>query len=185
MAARVVGVAYGPETLDLDGRETLTALYARVADAFDDLVRSSDAAAVVVFTHDAVVRAAGGVDAAHRPGHLPVHRCGELLDYHDPRVHFWLEAGCLNDTSPCRAANDEPCRVRRDTDPTKKRSPSSPASRSLIGGAHPRTDTAADPPSHAAAGSLGARNRRNRCVSVIPDPGGDPIEVAQLDRSTS
>jgi broad specificity phosphatase PhoE len=47
-----------PETLDLDGRETLTALYARVADAFDDLVRSSDAATVVVFTHDAVVRAA-------------------------------------------------------------------------------------------------------------------------------
>jgi broad specificity phosphatase PhoE len=47
-----------PERLDLDGRETLTALYARVADAFDDLVRSSDAATVVVFTHDAVVRAA-------------------------------------------------------------------------------------------------------------------------------
>jgi broad specificity phosphatase PhoE len=47
-----------PETLDLDGRETLTALYARVADAFDDLVRSSQAATVVVFTHDAVVRAA-------------------------------------------------------------------------------------------------------------------------------
>jgi broad specificity phosphatase PhoE len=47
-----------PETLDLDGRETLKALYARVVDAFDDLVRSSDAATVVVFTHDAVVRAA-------------------------------------------------------------------------------------------------------------------------------
>ena len=47
-----------PERLDLDGRETLTALYARVADAFDDLVRSSEAATVVVFTHDAVVRAA-------------------------------------------------------------------------------------------------------------------------------
>jgi len=47
-----------PETLDLDGRETLAALYARVADAFDDLVRSSHAATVVVFTHDAVVRAA-------------------------------------------------------------------------------------------------------------------------------
>ena len=47
-----------PETLELDGRETLTALYARVADAFDDLTRSSDAATVVVFTHDAVVRAA-------------------------------------------------------------------------------------------------------------------------------
>jgi glucosyl-3-phosphoglycerate phosphatase len=47
-----------PETLDLDGRETLTALYARVAAAFDDLARSSDAATVVVFTHDAVVRAA-------------------------------------------------------------------------------------------------------------------------------
>src|SRR3954453_14035736 len=47
-----------PETLDLDGRETLTALNARVADAFDDFVRSPDAATVVVFTHDAVVRAA-------------------------------------------------------------------------------------------------------------------------------
>ena len=47
-----------PETLELDGRETLTALYARVADAFDDLTRSSDAATLVVFTHDAVVRAA-------------------------------------------------------------------------------------------------------------------------------
>jgi broad specificity phosphatase PhoE len=47
-----------PETLYLDGRETLAALYARVAAAFDDLVRSSDAATVVVFTHDAVVRAA-------------------------------------------------------------------------------------------------------------------------------
>jgi broad specificity phosphatase PhoE len=47
-----------PERLDLDGRETLTVLYARVADAFDDLVRSSDAATVVVFSHDAVVRAA-------------------------------------------------------------------------------------------------------------------------------
>src|SRR4029453_10390710 len=33
-----------PETLDLDGRETLTALYAWGADAFDDLVRSSAAA---------------------------------------------------------------------------------------------------------------------------------------------
>ena len=58
MAARVVGVAYGARDPDLDGRETLTALYARVTDAFDDLVRSSDAATVVVFTHDAVVRAA-------------------------------------------------------------------------------------------------------------------------------
>ena len=47
-----------PETLDLDGRETLAALYARVGAAFDDLVSSSDAATVVVFTHDAVVRAA-------------------------------------------------------------------------------------------------------------------------------
>jgi broad specificity phosphatase PhoE len=47
-----------PERLDLDGRETLTALYGRVADAFDDLVRASDAATVAVFTHDAVVRAA-------------------------------------------------------------------------------------------------------------------------------
>jgi broad specificity phosphatase PhoE len=47
-----------PETLDLDGRETLTELYARVADAFDDLVRSSETATAVVFTHDAVVRAA-------------------------------------------------------------------------------------------------------------------------------
>jgi glucosyl-3-phosphoglycerate phosphatase len=47
-----------PETLDLDGRETLAALYARVADAFNDLVRSSDTATVFVFSHDAVVRAA-------------------------------------------------------------------------------------------------------------------------------
>ena len=47
-----------PETLDLDGRETLAELYARVAEAFDDLERSSDTATVFVFTHDAVVRAA-------------------------------------------------------------------------------------------------------------------------------
>jgi phosphoserine phosphatase len=46
-----------PERLELSGRETLTALYARVADAFDDLMRSSDAT-TVAFTHDAVVRAA-------------------------------------------------------------------------------------------------------------------------------
>jgi broad specificity phosphatase PhoE len=46
------------ETLELNGRETLTALYARVADAFDALMRSSDAATVAAFTHDAVVRAA-------------------------------------------------------------------------------------------------------------------------------
>jgi broad specificity phosphatase PhoE len=46
-----------PERLELNGRETLTALYARVADAFDDLMRSSDAT-TVAFTHDAVVRAA-------------------------------------------------------------------------------------------------------------------------------
>jgi len=46
-----------PERLELNGRETLTALYARVAEAFDDLLRSSDAT-TVAFTHDAVVRAA-------------------------------------------------------------------------------------------------------------------------------
>ena len=33
-------------------------------------------------------------------------------------------------------------------------------------------------------GSLGARNRRNRCITVIFHPGGDPIVVAQLDRIT-
>jgi hypothetical protein len=59
----------------------------RVADAFDDLMRSSDAATVAMFTYDAVVRG-GGVDAARRPGQLPAHRCGELFDHHDPRVHF-------------------------------------------------------------------------------------------------
>jgi broad specificity phosphatase PhoE len=58
MAARGSVWRSAPETLDLDGRETLTAFYARVANAFDDLVRSADAATVVVFTHDAVVRAA-------------------------------------------------------------------------------------------------------------------------------
>jgi hypothetical protein len=37
----------------------------------------------------------------------------------------------------------------------------------------------------AAAGSIGARNGLNRCLSLIPGSGGDPIVIAQLDRSTS
>ncbi|HYI60503.1 MAG TPA: histidine phosphatase family protein [Acidimicrobiales bacterium] len=49
-----------PHTLELEGRETLDALYGRVGDLLDEL--SADAASahrpVVAFTHDAVVRAA-------------------------------------------------------------------------------------------------------------------------------
>jgi len=37
----------------------------------------------------------------------------------------------------------------------------------------------------AAAGSLGARDRRSRCVSMIADPVGDPIVVLRLERTTS
>jgi hypothetical protein len=76
-----------------------------------------------------------------------------------PRLtHPPLARGWLASTTPAtyRAANDEP------------------------------RDGRADRSCHAAAGSLGARNRRgNRIISVIPDPGGGPIVVTQLDRSRS
>jgi broad specificity phosphatase PhoE len=88
-----------PETLDLDGRETLTALYARVADAFDDLVRSSDAATVVVFTHDAVVRAAVAWTLRVGPAtyrHIDVANCS-ITTIHASTSGPRLVA--LNDTS--------------------------------------------------------------------------------------
>ena len=100
-----------PETLDLDGRETLTALYARVADAFDDLMRSSDAATVVVFTHDAVVRAAVAWTLRVGPAtyrHIDVANCS-ITTIHASTSGPRLVA--LNDTSHLPAANDEPCRV--------------------------------------------------------------------------
>ena len=37
----------------------------------------------------------------------------------------------------------------------------------------------------AAADSIGARNGRNRCLSLIPGSGGNPIIIARLDRSTT
>ena len=88
-----------PETLDLDGRETLTALYARVADAFDDLVRSSDAATVVVFTHDAVVRAAVAWTLRVGPStyrHIDVANCS-ITTIH--AYTFGTRLVALNDTS--------------------------------------------------------------------------------------
>jgi broad specificity phosphatase PhoE len=88
-----------PETLDLDGRETLTALYARVAEAFDDLVRSSDAATVVVFTHDAVVRAAVAWTLRVGPAtyrHIDVANCS-ITTIHASTSGRRLVA--LNDTS--------------------------------------------------------------------------------------
>ena len=42
-----------------------------------------------------------------------------------------------------------------------------------------------DQPCRVAAGSLGARDRRNRCVSLIADPVGDPIVVGRLERTMS
>jgi hypothetical protein len=58
MAARVVDVAYGArDARSRRARDAHSALCPG-ADAFDDFVRSPDAATVVVFTHDAVVRAA-------------------------------------------------------------------------------------------------------------------------------
>lgn len=47
-----------PHTLALEGRETLHELNARVAAVLDELACSSDDGAAVVYTHDAVVRAA-------------------------------------------------------------------------------------------------------------------------------
>jgi len=48
-----------PHTLELDGRETLAQLNARVADALEELIGGlPEGGAAVVFTHDAVVRAA-------------------------------------------------------------------------------------------------------------------------------
>ena len=88
-----------PETLDLDGRETLTALYARVADAFDDLVRSSDIATVAVFTHDAVVRAAVAWTLRVGPAtyrHIDVANCS-ITTIHASTSGPRLVA--LNDTS--------------------------------------------------------------------------------------
>ena len=38
----------------------------------------------------------------------------------------------------------------------------------------------ADRPCHAAAGSLGASNRRNRCVSLIPDPLQGPFAALPM-----
>lgn len=47
-----------PHLLDMEGRETLAQLNARVADALDELFDSlAEGGAAVVFTHDAVVRA--------------------------------------------------------------------------------------------------------------------------------
>jgi broad specificity phosphatase PhoE len=88
-----------PETLDLDGRETLTALYGRVADAFDDLVGSSVAATVVVFTHDAVVRAAVAWTLRVGPAtyrHIDVANCS-ITTIHASTSGRRLVA--LNDTS--------------------------------------------------------------------------------------
>ena len=88
-----------PEMLDLDGRETLTALYARVADAFDDLTHSSDAATVVVFTHDAVVRAAVAWTLHVGPAtyrHIDVANCS-ITSIHASTSRLRLAA--LNDTS--------------------------------------------------------------------------------------
>ena len=47
-----------PHTLDFDGRETLARLNVRVGGALDELAADRAGGAVVVFTHDAVVRAA-------------------------------------------------------------------------------------------------------------------------------
>jgi broad specificity phosphatase PhoE len=93
-----------PETLDLDGRETLTALYARVADAFDNLVRLSDAATVVVFTHDAVVRAAVAWTLRVGPAtyrHIDVANCS-ITTIHASTSGTRLVA--LNDTSHLRSS---------------------------------------------------------------------------------
>lgn len=93
-----------PETLDLDVRETLKALYARVADAFDDPVRSSDAATVVVFTHDAVVRAAVAWTLRVGPAtyrHIDVANCS-ITTIHASTSRPRLVA--LNDTSHLRGS---------------------------------------------------------------------------------
>jgi hypothetical protein len=83
------------------------------------------------------------------------------------------------------AANGEPCRVDA-TQTTMKRSSSRDGQQVTEGGACPMSEGGGnDRPRHAAAGSLSTRDRRNRCVSLIADPGGDPLVVAQLDRSTS
>jgi broad specificity phosphatase PhoE len=47
-----------PHALEVAGRESLAALNVRVADALDELAERLVVGAVVVFTHDAVVRAA-------------------------------------------------------------------------------------------------------------------------------
>jgi hypothetical protein len=60
-----------------------------------------------------------------------------------------------------------------------------PASRSLIGGAHPRSDAVALPGPVTQLRIHAARNRRNRCLSVIADPGGDLIVVALLECGAS
>jgi broad specificity phosphatase PhoE len=77
----------------------LTALCARVADAFDDLVRSSDAATVVVFTHDTVVRAAVAWTLRVGPAtyrHIDVANCS-ITTIHASTSGPKLVA--LNDTS--------------------------------------------------------------------------------------
>ena len=133
-----------PETLDLDGRETLTALYARVADAFDDLMRSSDAATVVVFTHDAVVRAAVAWTLRVGPAtyrHIDVANCS-ITTIHVS--HFWPEAGCPQRHQPPAGQRTM---ILVGSDATQIRRRSAPrralASRSLIGRAHPRGDAVA------------------------------------------
>jgi glucosyl-3-phosphoglycerate phosphatase len=106
-----------PETLDLDGRETLTALYARVADAFEDLVRSSVAATVAVFTHDAVVRAAVAWTLRVGPAtyrHIDVVNCS-ITTIHASTSGARLVA--LNDTS--HLLGSEGCAV---PGPTRHRS---------------------------------------------------------------
>jgi broad specificity phosphatase PhoE len=40
----------------------------------------------------------GGMDAARRPGRLPAHRCGQLLNHDDSRIRLWPRLVGLNDT---------------------------------------------------------------------------------------
>ena len=100
-----------PETLDLDGRETLTALYARVADAFDDLVvhpmpRQWSCSPTTQWCGR---RWRGRCASARPPIGTSMWRTAR-----SPRsTRPLLARGWLPSTTPatCPAANDEPCRV--------------------------------------------------------------------------
>jgi hypothetical protein len=93
MAARVVGVACGARDARTErARNAHSALCPRsrrVRRSYA-FIRCRDRGCVHPRRSGA---GGGGMDAARRPGHLPAHRCGQLLNHYDSQIRLWPEAG--------------------------------------------------------------------------------------------